>query len=536
VQALAEGPVLLRCGIHANTIHILIPLTIPDPVPEDGIPSSAGPSPVPISDRTTMHILRDPNLLKCQYFMDGVFGGVGELEVRNPASGEIIGQVPNGGAALATAAVDAAAAAFSPWSRRTAKERSSVLRTWFDLVVANRQDLATILTSEQGKPFAEALGEIDYAASYIEFYAEEAKRVAGELLPAHRSDSRIMVLRQPIGVVAAITPWNFPAAMITRKIAPALAAGCTVVVKPAPETPLTALALAELAQRAGFPAGAVNVITGDAIAIGGVLTSHPKVRLVGFTGSTEVGKILMRQASSTVKKVALELGGNAPFIVFDDADLDAAVDGAMQSKFRNMGQTCVCTNRIYAQAGIYDALVEKLATRIAQLKVGDGFAEGVQQGPLITEEAVQKVEAHIADAVSKGASLRVGGQRHALGGTFFEPTLLAGASADMTLAKEETFGPLAPVFRFDEEDQVIAAANDTETGLAAYFYSTNVNRIFRVLERLEYGMVGVNTGLISTELAPFGGVKESGNSREGSSHGITEFTELKYACIGGLAP
>lgn len=482
-----------------------------------------------------MRKLDDTNLLKSQYFLNGAFAGTGEIDVVNPANGEVLGRVPNEGAALATAAVEAAAEAFPAWSRRTAKDRSAILRKWFNLMIAHRQDLATILTSEQGKPFAEALGEIDYAAAYVEFYAEEAKRVAGELLPAHRADARIMVLRQPIGVVAAITPWNFPAAMITRKIAPALAAGCTVVVKPAPETPLTALALAELTQRAGFPAGAINVVTGDAIAIGGVLTSHPKVRLVGFTGSTEVGKILMRQASTTVKKVALELGGNAPFIVFDDADLDAAVEGAILSKFRNMGQTCVCTNRIYAQTGIYDAFVEKLAQRIGQLKVGDGFEDGVDQGPLITAEAVSKVEAHIADALSKGGKVVAGGRRHALGQTFFEPTLVAGATAAMTLAQEETFGPLAPVFRFETEDEVIAAANDTETGLAAYFYSDNVSRIFKVMERLEYGMVGVNTGLISTELAPFGGVKQSGNSREGSSHGILEFTELKYACIGGLA-
>lgn len=408
------------------------------------------------------------------------------------------------------------------------------MRRWFELVIANRQDLATILTSEQGKPLAEALGEIDYAASYIEFYGEEAKRIAGELLPSHRADARIMVLRQPIGVVAAITPWNFPAAMITRKMAPALAAGCTVVVKPAGETPLTALALAELAHRAGFPAGTVNVITGNSREIGGVLTSHPAVRLVSFTGSTEVGKILMAQASTTMKKVAMELGGNAPFIVFDDADLDAAVEGAMLSKFRNMGQTCVCTNRIYAQSGIHDDFVAKLAARIEALSIGDGFVEGVTQGPLINDNAVRKVEEHIQDAVDKGARVAAGGGRHALGSTFFQPTLLTGATADMLVAKEETFGPLAPVFRFDDETEAIAAANNTETGLAAYFYSRDVGRIFRVTERLEYGMVGINTGLISTELAPFGGVKESGNSREESSHGILEFTELKYACVGGL--
>lgn len=481
-----------------------------------------------------MRALNDPTLLKQQAFINGVFKGDPTLKVVNPSTGEAIGAVPNLGAAEAGAAVDAAAAAFHAWAVLPAKQRSAIVRRWFDMIVAARNDLATILTSEQGKPFAEALGEIDYAASYVEFYAEEVKRVAGEILPSHRSDARITLLRQPIGVVAAITPWNFPAAMITRKIAPALAAGCTVVVKPAPETPLTALALAELARRAGFPAGTVNVVTGDAVAIGKVLTSHPKVRLVGFTGSTPVGKLLMAQASTTVKKVALELGGNAPFIVFEDADLEAAVEGAIVSKYRNTGQTCVCTNRIYVQRAVHDRFVEKLAEKVRALPVGDGFDEGVLQGPLITERAVVKVESHIADAVEKGAALVVGGKRHALGRTFFEPTLLTGATAEMTLAREETFGPLAAVFAFDNEDEVVAAANDTDSGLAAYFYARDVGRVYRVLERLEYGMVGVNTGLISTELAPFGGIKESGNSREGSHHGILEFTELKYACIGGL--
>jgi succinate-semialdehyde dehydrogenase/glutarate-semialdehyde dehydrogenase len=481
-----------------------------------------------------MRELKDKSLFKQQAYIDGGFVGGADLPITNPANGDVLGSVPNFGAVEAEQAVDAAAAAFKPWAAKTAKERSAVLRRWFDLVIANREDLATILTSEQGKPFAEALGEIDYAASYIEFYAEEAKRVMGEILPSHRADARITVLRQPIGVVAAITPWNFPAAMITRKIAPALAAGCTVVVKPAPETPLTAMALAELAERAGFPAGAVNVITGDAIAIGKVLTTHKKVRLVGFTGSTPVGKILMQQASSTVKKVALELGGNAPFIVFDDADVDAAVEGAMVSKYRNMGQTCVCTNRFYVQAGIHDTFVEKLNAKIKALNVGDGFGDGVAQGPLITEKAVEKVEAHIADAVSKGASVVTGGNRHALGQTFFEPTLLTGANASMQLAQEETFGPLAAIFKFQSEDEAVTAANDTDSGLAAYFYTRDIGRIFRVMEGLEYGMVGVNTGLISTELAPFGGIKESGNSREGSHHGIEEFTELKYGCIAGL--
>ncbi|MEQ9637183.1 MAG: NAD-dependent succinate-semialdehyde dehydrogenase [Devosia marina] len=479
-----------------------------------------------------MRTLTDPTLLRTQSLINGQFIGEATTAVLNPANGELIAKVPHHGAAEATEAVAAAQAAFHPWAARTAKDRGATLRKWFELIIANRDDLATILTSEQGKPFAEALGEIDYAASYVEFYAEEAKRIAGELLPAHRADARIMVLRQPIGVVAAITPWNFPAAMITRKVGPALAAGCTVVLKPAPETPLTAFALAELAQRAGFPAGTLNVITGDAIAIGGVLTSHPKVRLVSFTGSTNVGRILMGQAAGTVKKVALELGGNAPFIVFEDADLDAAVDGAILSKFRNMGQTCVCTNRIYVQDKVHDAFVAKLIERVRALQVGDGFADGVVQGPLITEEAVAKVQSHVADALAKGARVELGGKRHGLGQTFFEPTVLTGANATMLVANEETFGPLAPVFRFTEEDEVIAAANDTETGLAAYFYTQNVSRMFSVMERLEYGMVGVNTGVISTELAPFGGVKQSGNSREGSHHGILEFTELKYTCVG----
>ena len=481
-----------------------------------------------------MRTLEDTGLLKTQAFIDGCYVGSGETPVTDPASGAVIAHVPNLGAEAATTAVEAAARAFRPWAAKTAKERSATLRRWFDLIVEARNDLATILTSEQGKPFAEALGEIDYAASYVEFYAEEAKRIAGEILPSHRADARILVQRQPLGVVAAITPWNFPAAMITRKVAPALAAGCTVVVKPAPETPLTALALAELARRAGFPAGTFNVVTGDAVAIGGVLTSHPAVRLVGFTGSTPTGKLLMRQAAGTVKRVALELGGNAPFIVFDDADIDAAVEGAMASKFRNSGQTCVCTNRIYVQSAIHDAFVAKLTERVKQLRVGCGFDDGIVQGPLISERAVAKVEAHIADAVAKGAEIATGGKRHALGGTFFEPTVITGAASDMLLAQDETFGPLAPVFRFETEAEVLSAANATETGLAAYFFTRDSARVFRMMERLEFGMVGVNTGLISTELAPFGGVKESGNSREGSHHGILEFTELKYACIGGI--
>ncbi|MBB3929700.1 succinate-semialdehyde dehydrogenase/glutarate-semialdehyde dehydrogenase [Kaistia hirudinis] len=478
--------------------------------------------------------LVDPTLLKSRCYVDGAWVGEGEIDVTNPASGAVIGRVPRFGADETTKAVDAAAAAFKPWGAKTAKERSKLIRQWYERIMAHRDDLALILTSEQGKPLAEALGEIDYAASYIEFYAEEAKRIAGETLPSHRADARILVLRQPTGVVGAITPWNFPAAMITRKAAPALAAGCTVVLKPAGETPLTALALAELADRAGIPKGVFNVVTGESRAIGGVLTSHPAIRLVNFTGSTEVGKTLMRQAAGTVKKVALELGGNAPFIVFDDADLDAAVEGAMVSKFRNMGQTCVCANRLYAQSGIYDAFVEKLTAAVAKLKVGDGTADGVTQGPLINDKAIAKVEEHLKDAIAKGGRVVLGGHRHALGGSFFEPTVLAGARADMILAREETFGPIAPVFRFETEAEVIHAANDTEFGLAAYFYSRDIGRIFRVGEQLEYGMVGINSGLISTELAPFGGVKESGNGREGSHHGIDEFVEKKYLLVAGL--
>jgi succinate-semialdehyde dehydrogenase/glutarate-semialdehyde dehydrogenase len=398
----------------------------------------------------------------------------------------------------------------------------------------HKDDIALIMTTEQGKPLAEAKGEVDYAASFVEFYAEEAKRIYGETIPSHRADARIVVLKQPIGVCAAITPWNFPAAMITRKCAPALAAGCTVVIKPAPETPLTALALAVLAERAGIPPGVLNLITGDAPAIGQVLTSHPLVRFVGFTGSTEVGKLLMRQAASTVKKVGLELGGNAPFIVFDDADVDAAVEGAMMSKYRNMGQTCVCANRIYAQAGIYDAFVEKLAAKVRELKVGKGVEPGVNQGPLITMEAVEKVESHVGDALAKGGRLVVGGKRHALGGTFFEPTVIADVTPAMLVAQEETFGPLAPVFRFKDEAEVIEMANSTQYGLAAYFYARDLGRVFRVAEELEFGMVGINAGAISTELAPFGGVKESGLGREGSLHGMEEFVEIKYCLFAGI--
>lgn len=480
--------------------------------------------------------LNDPSLLQQHCLIGGEWMGAPVDPVENPANGAVLAKVPHLGAVEAEKAVAAAHAAFGPWAKKTAKERAAILRKWFDLIIANKDDIAMIMTSEQGKPLAEAKGEVDYAAAFVEYYAEEAKRVYGETLPSHRADARLIVLKQPIGVCAAITPWNFPAAMITRKCAPALAVGCTVVIKPAPETPLTALALGVLAERAGIPAGVINILTGDAPAIGGVWTSDPRVRFVGFTGSTEVGKILMKQASTTVKKVGLELGGNAPFLVFDDADLDAAVEGAILSKYRNMGQTCVCANRIYAQDSIYDAFVEKLAKRVAELKVGHGIEPDVQQGPLITMEAVEKVESHIADALAKGGKIVVGGKRHALGRTFFEPTVIANVTKAMVVAKDETFGPVAPVFRFKDEADVIAQANDTQYGLAAYFYARDLGRVFRVAEALEYGMVGINTGAISTELAPFGGVKESGLGREGSRHGVEEFVEIKYLCLAGLDP
>jgi succinate-semialdehyde dehydrogenase / glutarate-semialdehyde dehydrogenase len=478
--------------------------------------------------------LADPTLLKSQSLVDGKWIGDGVDPIRNPATGKLIAKVPRFGEAEAVGAIEVAARAFGPWAKKLPKERAAILRRWFDLIIANREDIALIMTSEQGKPLAEARGEVDYAASFIEFFAEEAKRVYGEINPTFRADSRILVLKQPIGVVAAITPWNFPAAMITRKVAPALAVGCTAVVKPAPETPLTALALGELGLRAGLPTGVLNLITGDAPAIGKAMCEHPAIRFVGFTGSTEIGKLLMRQAAGTVKKVGLELGGNAPFIVFDDAHLDAAVEGAIASKFRNMGQTCVCANRIYAQSGIYDAFVAKLTESVAKLKVGDGTEAGVTQGPLINEEAVEKVEAHIADALKRGAKATIGGKRHALGRTFFEPTVLSGLDASTLIAREETFGPVAPVFRFRDEADAIRLANDTQYGLAAYFYARDLGRVWRVAEALEYGMVGVNSGAISTELAPFGGVKESGLGREGSRHGVEEFVEIKYMLMSGL--
>jgi succinate-semialdehyde dehydrogenase/glutarate-semialdehyde dehydrogenase len=478
--------------------------------------------------------LNNKTLLKQACLIGGAWTGTPDTPVNNPATGETLAKVPALSAKEAKEAVEAAAKALPAWAAKTAKERSAILKTWFRLIIENREDLAVIMTSEQGKPLTEARGEIDYAAGFIEFFAEEAKRLYGETIPSPWPNSRILVLRQPAGVVSAITPWNFPAAMITRKVGPALAAGCTAVVKPASATPLTALALAALGEEAGIPPGVLNLITGKSGPIGEVLTTHEKVRVVTFTGSTEIGKQLMRQAAEGVKKVGLELGGNAPFLIFDDADLDAAVAGTMQSKFRNMGQTCVCANRIYAQDGIYDAYVEKLAQAVKQLKVGDGLSEGVTQGPLINQSAVEKVEDHIKDALSKGAAVKLGGKRHALGGTFFEPTVLSGVTQDMKIAKEETFGPVAAVFRFKSEEEGIAYANDTEFGLASYFYARDIGRIFRVAEALEYGIVGVNAGAISSEVVPFGGVKESGIGREGSRHGVEEFTELKYVMLGGL--
>lgn len=474
------------------------------------------------------------SLIRQQCYLDGGWTGDPIAPVHNPATGDMIAKVPHFGAAETRAAIDVAHRAFGTWGRLLAKERSQALRRWFDLIIEHADELALLMTSEQGKPLAEAKGEVIYGASFVEFYAEEAKRIYGETVPSPKRSGRILVLRQPAGVVGAITPWNFPLAMITRKVAPALAVGCTVVVKPAPETPLTALALAELAHRAGLPPGVLNIITGDAEAIGGELTSNPLVRVIAFTGSTRVGKILMAQAAGTVKRVALELGGNAPFIVFDDADIDRAVDGAMASKYRNMGQTCVCANRILVQDRVYDAFAEKLAAKVRELRVGPGTEPGVAQGPLINENAVRKVEAHIADAVAKGARVLTGGKRHSLGHTFFEPTVIAEATPAMAVASEETFGPLAPLFRFRTEEEAIRIANDTPYGLAAYFYSRDIGRVWRVAEALEVGIVGINDGIISTELAPFGGVKQSGLGREGSRHGVEEFLDMKYVYMGGL--
>ena len=482
--------------------------------------------------------LQDPALLKESGYIDGGWAGAdgGEsLPVHNPATGVQLGVVPNMGTAETRRAIDAAARALPPWAARTAKERAVILRRWFDLMIANQEDLAVLMTAEQGKPLAESKGEITYAASFIEWFAEEGKRLYGDVIPGHQADKRILVLRQPVGVVAAITPWNFPSAMITRKAGPALAAGCTMVCKPATQTPYSALALAELAHRAGIPKGVFNVVTGSAAAIGGEMTSNPKVRKVTFTGSTDVGKKLMVQCAGTVKKLSLELGGNAPFIVFDDADIDAAVQGAIASKYRNTGQTCVCANRLLIQEGVYDAFAAKLADAVGRLRVGDGLAGVTEQGPLIDGKAVAKVEEHIADAVGKGARIALGGKRHALGGTFFEPTILTGVTPAMMVAREETFGPIAPLFKFQSEAEAIAMANDTEFGLAAYLYTRDLARSWRVSEAIEYGIVGLNTGIISTELAPFGGVKESGTGREGSKYGIFDYTELKYICVGGIS-
>jgi len=481
--------------------------------------------------------LSDFALFKQKAYINGQWVSADDLrhyDIYNPATQEQLGQVPAMTGLETQRAIEAAEAALPAWSALTAKERAVILRRWFDLIMAHQDDLGRIMTLEQGKPLAEAKGEIAYAASFIEWFAEEAKRVYGETIPGHQSDKRIVVIRQPVGVTAAITPWNFPSAMITRKAAPALAAGCTMVLKPAPDTPFSALALAELAHQAGIPPGVFNIVTAnidDSIGVGKVLCDSPIVRKLSFTGSTGVGIKLMQQCAPTLKKLSLELGGNAPFIVFEDADLDAAVQGAMISKYRNAGQTCVCANRIYVQDSVYEAFAEKLATAVQSLNVGNGLDEGVTTGPLIDEKAVQKVEQHLKDALDKGGKLITGGKRHALGGTFFEPTLIANATKDMLVAREETFGPLAPLFRFKDEQDVIELANDTEYGLAAYFYAQNLSRVWRVAEALEYGMIGINTGVISTEVAPFGGVKSSGLGREGSRHGIEEYLEMKYLCI-----
>ena len=454
--------------------------------------------------------------------------------MNNPSDGTRIGTVPSLSAVEIGRAVDAAQRAFDGWRRKTAKERAALLRRWYRLIIENQEDLAAMMTAEQGKPLAEARGEVSYAAGFIEWYAEEGKRVYGDTIPTHQAGSRIVVLKEPVGVCAAITPWNFPAAMITRKAGPALAAGCTIVVKPASQTPFTALALAELALRAGLPAGVFNVVTGAAAVVGEALLGNPTVRKISFTGSTEVGKQLMRQSADSVKKISLELGGHAPFIVFDDADVDAAVEGAVASKYRNSGQTCVCTNRILVQDGVHEEFARKLVDKVRTLKVADGFEPGSQQGPLINMAAVEKVESHIADAISLGAQLLAGGRRHARGGTYFEPTVLSGVTADMRIAWEETFGPVAPIIRFEDEAAALRLANDTIYGLAAYFYSRDIGRIWRVSEGLEYGIVGINTGIISTEEAPFGGMKQSGIGREGGKYGIEEYLEVKYLCMAGI--
>jgi len=482
-------------------------------------------------------LLKNPELFRQQVYIDGKWCAAengSTLEISNPATGEVIGTVPNLGAAETRQAIESAHQAWPNWRAKTAAERSAILEKWHDLIMQNQQDLAIIMTQEQGKSLTESSGEVAYGASFIKWFAEEGKRVYGDTIPSKNPDQRILVIKQPVGVCAAITPWNFPNAMITRKAAPALAVGCPMIVKPASQTPFSALALAYLGAQAGIPPGILNVVTGDARAIGGEMTHNPKVRKLTFTGSTAVGKLLMKQSADTLKKVSLELGGNAPFVVFDDADIDAAVDGLMISKYRNSGQTCVCTNRTLVHSAVYDEFAEKLAKRVANLTVGDGMEANTNQGPLIDNNAVEKVEEHIQDAIDKGAQVLVGGKRHKLGKTFFEPTLLINVNTDMKVAYEETFGPVAPLFRFEDEEQAIQMANDTEFGLAAYFYTRDMGRIWRVSEALEYGMVGVNAGLISTEVAPFGGVKESGIGREGSKYGIDEYLEIKYVCMGGI--
>ncbi|NLY33330.1 MAG: NADP-dependent succinate-semialdehyde dehydrogenase [Alcaligenaceae bacterium] len=481
--------------------------------------------------------LKNPGLFRQQCYINGVWcdADVGEtIQVINPATEEAVGFVPKMGASETRRAIEGANAAWDAWRNKTAKERSNILRKWFDLIVENTEDLARIMTAEQGKPLSESKGEIAYGASYLEWYAEEGKRVYGDTIPAPSSDKRIVVTKEPVGVCAAITPWNFPSSMITRKVGAALAAGCPIVVKPAAQTPYSALALAVLSEEAGVPAGVFSVITGSASAIGGEMTSNNLVRKVSFTGSTEVGRLLMQQSAGSIKKVSMELGGNAPFIVFEDADLDAAVEGAIASKYRNTGQTCVCTNRFYVHDKVYDEFCQKLVNAVSKLKVGNGFEDGVTQGPLIDQAAVNKVKEHVADALEKGGRILAGGKPHALGFSFFEPTVIADATAEMKVAYEETFGPLAPVFRFHSDEEVIDQANDTEFGLAAYFYSRDIGRVWRVSEALEYGMVGINTGLISNEAAPFGGVKQSGLGREGSHYGLDDYLVVKYLCMGGI--
>ena len=479
--------------------------------------------------------LKDPKLFRTECYVDGSWVGTSQkINVVNPANGSVLGTVPKMGAEEARRAIEAAERAWPAWRAKTAKERAVILRKWFDLMMANQEDLAQILTAEQGKPLTEARGEIAYGASFIEWFAEEGKRAYGDVIPQHQPDKRVLVIKQPIGVCALITPWNFPNAMITRKAGPALAAGCTVVIKPAGQTPYSALAMAELGERAGIPKGVLNILTGDSKAIGAELCANPLVRKLSFTGSTEVGRVLMRQSADTVKKLSLELGGNAPFIVFDDADLDAAVEGALASKYRNAGQTCVCANRLYVQDGVYDTFAARLAEKVKGFKVGAGTEPGVVIGPLIDENGVKKVEAHVADALGKGAKVMLGGKRHSLGGLFFQPTVLTNVTPDMLVSHEETFGPVAPLIRFKTEDEVIRLANDTEFGLSGYFYSRDVGRIFRVAEAMETGIVGANVGIISTEIAPFGGVKQSGLGREGSKYGLEEYLEIKYILIGGI--